>query len=272
MMLPTINNDSLSPSGLASHLQATLVQRCGTNPSYSLRAFAKQLGLESSFLSKLLSGQRSITFQLIERLTEPLLLSPVEVREFKDHLARSKGTQSAGTKYVDLSLDAFKVIADWHHYAILELTKVEGFHFLPSHIGKKLGISMHEARDAVERLKRLEMLEIDQKTKKLRPAKNFATYGNLFTAPAFRKLQKQVLLQAISALEDTPFEKRHQSSLTLAIHSPSLKKAIARIQDFRDELGDVLQPEGKKYDDVYQFSISLFPVEDHRKGTLNDKK
>ena len=275
MNLTTASSKSKAPLterdlDFVSYLRALLVKRCQANPAYSLRAFAKQLGVEPSFLSKLFAGKRKLTLKLIERLAAPLLLSPAEVHQFKSRLI-GEPTSDAGrdSHEANLTLDAFQVIADWYHYAILELTKIEGFEFQPAWISKKLGITVHEARDAIERLKRLEMLIWDEKKKKLKPVEQYSTATNPFTAPAFRKLQKQVLQQALVALENVPFEDRHQSSVTLAIHAPSLNFAKEKIAVFRKELSKTLQPEGKKFQEVYQFSISLFPAK-NLKGTSHE--
>jgi uncharacterized protein (TIGR02147 family) len=247
---------------LVSHLRSLLVKRCQTNAAYSLRAFAKQLGIEPSFLSKILAGKRKVTVSLIDRLATPLTLSPAQVLNFKKQTVAPQELISAtpSAVYSNLTIDSFQVIADWYHYAILELTKVEGFKLNALWISKKIGISVHEAKDAIDRLLRLELIEIDSKRKTILPVKNYTTTANDFTASAFRKLQKQVLLQALHALENTAYEERYQSSVTIAIHAPTLKQAKAKIAAFQKEMGATLQPAGKKYQEVYQLSISLFPA------------
>src|SRR5688572_17118598 len=64
-----------------------------------------------------------------------------------------------GVSYKILQTDAFRVISDWYHYTILELTFVEGFRNDPTWIANKLGITQFEAKEAIARLKRLELLE-----------------------------------------------------------------------------------------------------------------
>ncbi len=52
-----------------------LLLRTAKNPSYSLRAFAKSLQVEHSALSKILSGKRSLTPEMIYRISTRLGVS-----------------------------------------------------------------------------------------------------------------------------------------------------------------------------------------------------
>ena len=64
---------------LRMYLQQEFLRRCRTNPRYSLRAFARALKLESSYLSKILQGKREVTTRLVSRVQEPLKLSAQQV-------------------------------------------------------------------------------------------------------------------------------------------------------------------------------------------------
>jgi len=243
-------------------LQETLVSRCKTNSAYSLRAFAKQLQLEPSFLSKLLSGKRKATPAVITKISLRLSLNPEEVQKYI-------GSTSARPQYQNLAIDHFTMIADWYHYAILELTLVKGFQSDSNWIAKKLGIKKIEAQTALERLERLEMIKKNDRDEYENFSGNNTTVGNEFTAVAFRKLQKQILLQALHALENTPLELRDQSSMTLAIDPDLIPQAKEKIKKFRRELCTFLQENNRPKKDIYQLSVSLFPVTEPKpKGAL----
>ena len=65
VMKTTHHNKPDMDLGLAQNFQTCLrnelERRCKANPAYSLRAFAKFLGVDPSFLSKVLSGKREVT-------------------------------------------------------------------------------------------------------------------------------------------------------------------------------------------------------------------
>lgn len=248
-------------------LQKELLKRCKANPKYSLRAFARLLNAEPSFVSKLLNRKRSITPALVRRFGKQLGFGPSETARYLEGLSEKQPVKSVGTSktdYRNLSLDHFEMIADWQHYAILELVSVNGFQASFRWIATRLGITVSEARAAVERLERLEFLEITEDGRWINCSGSNTTVGNEFTAVAFRKLQKQILEMAIDALEDTPIEKRSQTSMTMAIDSSKIKEAKKRIDVFRRDLTTYLQS-GSKRDGVYQLSVSLYPL---TKGSL----
>ena len=105
------------------------------------------------------------------------------------------------SSFTTIGVDAFKVISDWYHYAILELTYLD--HFQPDlkWISNALGITVHEARDAKERLMRLDFLTINEEGRWIDTLGDANNLGNEFTAPAMRKLQTQVLEKAIIELK-----------------------------------------------------------------------
>ena len=252
-------------------LQEELIRRCKTNPSYSLRAFARTLGVEPSYLSKLLGQKRRVTAKTFQRLTDKLNLSPAQVAQFNESgssAASADGASQSDANYHQLSLDQFQVIADWYHYAILELTTVKDFQPSARWIAKSLGITVTEAKAAIERLVRLELLEVTAKGKFVNISGNNSTVGNAFTSAAFRTLQKQVLEKALHALEEIPMEFRDQSSITMAIDTRRIEEAKRIIKKFRRDMCGLLQAK-PPFNDVYQLSVSLYPLtKKERKSSL----
>lgn len=245
-------------------LQQELVRRCRENRNYSLRAFARHLSLEPSFLSKLLRGERNITLENFRKLADRLLLDPEEYKQFSQTIEQkslrrgSKGKSDFPLN--ELSSDQFQVIAEWYHYAILELLSVKSFQPNVRWIARALDVSPAEISAALERLERVGLLEKTETGWANSKGSNTTT-GNPFTTVAFRKLQRSILEKAIVALETVPMEKRDQSSITMAIDTSKLPEAKKRIQKFRRELMHFLQSDGEP-DEVYHLSISLYPVTD----------
>ena len=246
----------MNAENFRARLQDELIQRCRNNPSYSLRAFARSLSLEPSALSKILRGRRAISASMVDRLAPRLGMDPEESRIVRNSAKKGK---LPAHEFAQLSADTFRVISDWYHYAILELTTLHQFHGNTAWIARTLGITVSEVNIAVERLVRLEFLEIDKNGKWKDVSGNITTVGNEFTAAAFRNLQKQILRMAAEAMEKVPMEERDQSSLTLAVDARLLPKAKEKIKKFRRELSAFLQSSEKR-DRVYQVSLSLYPV------------
>lgn len=68
--------------GFQQVLAAELAQRRQRNGRYSMRAFARDMGLEHATLSQLLRGRRRLTPRSVRRIGQRLRLSPVEVERF----------------------------------------------------------------------------------------------------------------------------------------------------------------------------------------------
>jgi len=237
------------------YLQDELVSRGQKNSSYSLRSFARTLGLDPSSLSQILRGKRKLAPKSIEKLAQRLGLGPDEIAKFKT----APGILNPIPSRYELTLDVFKVIADWYHFAIFELVTVRNFQPDPKWISKSLGITVSEAHSAIERLQRLDLIVIDNKGKWKQGNDLITTTGNSFTTTAFRKLQRGVLEKALLALEEMPIEIRDQTSMTMAINSKRIPEIKEKIKKFRRQLCEDLQKD-KVRDSVYNLGVSFYPL------------
>jgi len=243
-------------------LQNELIRRSRNNPRYSLRAFARSLEYDVSSLSKILSGKRPIGRKLISRFGGRLGLPPDVIQSYRRSLSRRESDLELENDdtYQNLSLDAFQIIADWYHYAILELMRVDSFRAHPGWIARALGISRHEVNAAVERLRRTGLLRLDSKGRWIDVSgEKTSTVGNDFSAAAFRAMQRQLLEKALDSLENVPFEKRDHSSMTMAVDVSKLPEARERIRRFRRDLARRLSRGSCKHE-VYNLSIAFFPL------------
>jgi DNA-binding Lrp family transcriptional regulator len=265
-MMPQSKRSDTQASDFRAFLQSELTRRLKANPRYSLRAFAKALQVDHSTLAKILAGKRPLGRIAMRRLGTKLGLSEAEVSLFA---TASSGAED--TDFQQLSLDSFSVISDWHHFAILELLRTDDFRADEKWIAQALGIPKPEATAAVQRLKRLGLIQQEPSTGKwFQPADGKATtLGNPFTARAFRNLQKQILEKAVVALEETPIEERDQTSMTIAVDVSKMPEAKERITGFRRELSKFLS-RGDRRDEVYHLSISLYPVTRIKKGANHE--
>ncbi len=246
-------------------LKEEFARKCKRNPKFSLRAFASLLEIESSALSKILNGKRRLTPQMVMRLGKKLNLGPKELSRFSIVPNQNYGDTSY-LEFQQLTLDQFSVIADWYHYAIHELVKLNSFKSNTQWISKTLKISIAEASSATERLIRLGYLEKTENGQLVNKSGPLTTVGNKFSGVAFRKLQKQILEKALEALEEIPMDKRSQTSMTMAISTKKLNQAKKKIDKFRRELSEFLEEDQNSLDAVYHLGISLYPVTKDKKG------
>jgi len=237
-------------------LQHELVERCKKNNAYSLRSFARFLQVDPSTLSQVLRRKRKLTRKTLLRIASRLGLGPDEISRFDESSpVPLDATQSA----YELTLDVFKLIADWYHYAIFELVTLQNFRSDARWIARTLGITVSEAHSAVERLQRLSLIEVDKNGRWKQGQDLITTADNPFTVSAFRKLQRQVLDKAITALEELPIAIRDQTSMTMAMNSKRIPEVKNQIKKFRRELCKYLQQDQVR-DCVYNLGVSFYPL------------
>jgi transcriptional regulator with XRE-family HTH domain len=241
-----------SSGDLRTYLQTEFERRTRHNPRYSLRAYARMLQIDPSALCKILKGKRAITGQMFDHLCGRLSLSEQQ----RDSLRpRHSG---APVRYRVLDSELFESIADWHHYAILELIQTRNFEPSVSWVAGRLNLPILTVESAVERLQKIGMLEIRATGQWIDRSLDVTTLGTA-TSTALKRHQRQVLERALEALDNLPVDDRDQSSVTMAADSSLLLEAKEKIKDFRRELAEFLSSSRKK-DSVLQLSISLFPV------------
>lgn len=247
-------------------LQSEFADRCKKNGRYSLRAFAKFLEMDASSLSQIMSGKRPISNRAIDRLSLKLGAKPRDRRNFGlDRPVRLSGAIEAPQKdFYRLNLDTFTAIADWQHYAILELPFVNGFQADPKWIAKKLSITVEEAKSSVERLLRLGLLlkEGQSVVKAARHHTN-AIATPVDTSSAHRELQRQLIKKSLLAIDQTEPVEKDITSMTMAIDVKNLDRARELIAKFRRDLCELL--EDGEQTRIYNLGIQLIPISEDSK-------
>jgi uncharacterized protein (TIGR02147 family) len=176
-------------SDLRHILQEEFVRRCRTNRSYSLRAFAKALRVDSSTLSQFIRGKRKLSPQIQLRLAKQIGLNPKQIQQLASSPSAQDHSQVRAEDFRDLSLDIFQLIADWYHYAIFELITLKDFDPSSRWIARKLGITPTEADAAIARLKRLDLILVNEDGSWSQGAPLITNAHQDLTAAAFRKLR-----------------------------------------------------------------------------------
>ena len=232
------------------------------NKAYSLRSYSRALDLDPSNLSKLLNYRKELGPQLKAKLAHKIGFTTEDLAAFT-----AGGADIRDQAYELHNLEAFQLVADWQHYAILELFKTKSFKPSIAVISARLDLTVAESKASLARLERAGLLKKD-KDGILRPVdESSSSILSVATSKAHREQQKQILEGAIEAIEQTPIEDRSQSSITFAIDTEKLEQARKLIKKFRRQLGRLLS-QSEKLDEVYQLSVSLYPVTKKLKETL----
>lgn len=242
------------PQSFRAHLQAELARRCAANLQYSLRAFARDLGVNHATLSQVLRGERPLTTRSIVELGTALRLPDdvVQTHCANEPLSVSGSREGAAM----LARIAAEVISEWHHFALLELTHLESFKPDVRWISQVLNISTDEVAGALSRLLRLRLLELHG-DRWVDVSGDTIAHADDFTQAAIERLFEQVRQMTAASIAKPERLHRSHGVTTLAADSKKLPEAIAAIERFRAELGALLSSDTP--DVLVQFETHLFP-------------
>lgn len=264
--------NSGSPENLPAHagpqgrIQRVLFQSLAEaklkNPAYSLRAFAKKLKLSPAALSEILNGKRAVSVKLADRILTGLDADPAVKGEILGSFRKGASVATDEQKrvidaFTQLSVEQFKTIADWYHFAILCLFETSQFTADPDDISRRLGVRKADVIQALQRLERLGMLERSPKGKLRLTGKQFHTADGPASS-AVRLSHGQSLELAKKSLEVDAVDIRDFTSLTMAIDPEKMDRARKLIRQFRTKLARELEVDPKG--EVYMLSVGLFPL------------
>lgn len=255
-----------------SWLVSEFAARKRQNAAYSLRAFARHLGLSPSAASEILAGTRPLAPKTAERVVNQLCLSGEQRTELlalaaSECRARRKRApiSSALPEYLVLEADRFAVIAEARHYAILGLMKTDDFRSDPKWIAARLNLSLGEVLDALERLERVELIERQPEKGWLRRVARVAT-SNDFPSSALRQSHRETLEDTITALETVDVQLRDITSVTVALDPQRLNEAKDMLRAMRRHFLETMESGAKT--EVFNLNIQLVPVTAIRKENL----
>jgi uncharacterized protein (TIGR02147 family) len=241
---------------LIEHMKRTFAERCKKNSSYSLRAFSRSLGMDSSTVSAILKGKRPLTIKTARKIVEGLnITNPVEAQALIFSTFAADDLE-AGPGYTEMAMESAEAISSWQHFAILALLEIKDFKAQERAISERLNIPFGIVSECLNRLEKLGLITKHNDTWQL-TGKNMATPSQIPSA-ALREGHRQFIMKSLSSLENDAIDVRDISGITMAVSKSRLAEAKAMIQDFRRRLSTYME-DGPR-DAVYRLNVQLFPL------------
>jgi uncharacterized protein (TIGR02147 family) len=232
----------------------------GNNPAYSLRAFAKKVGVQPSALSEILNGKRDVTQKMAAKILERLCFDPETTQNLLSKLSNKKSrnkTVDSQRDFAQLNMDHYHIISEWYYFGILSLAETKEFNDKPQWIASRLNITIPEAKVALKRLERLDLLKRNENKRLVWAGVQFKTSDDVINM-SLRKSHYQNLELAKTSLDKDNIDSRDFSSMTMAIDPKKIPDAKEMIKNFRRTLCDFLES-GEKLE-VYRICLQLFPI------------
>lgn len=255
-----------SENSYRQFLQNEWVARSGRNPSYSLSAYARDLGLSPSSLSRVLSGAQGLSLARARKIAKEIDLSESETEHFcaqvEAHHGRSQLTRKIAartlrtqTPVTGLDLDRFQLVSEWYSIATLEALQLTHAKFSAAWVASSLGITEQQAKESIQRLIQLKL--IDSKTGKKKST--YLATPNGIPSRALKNFHRQVLTKALNAIDEQSVQTRDLSAVTFPMNQEDLVWAKSELQAFRKKLTTRLS-KTKKKNSLYLLSIQLFSL------------
>lgn len=251
-------------------LKEDFSRRTRVNPSFSLRAYARYLGVHPSTLSQVLLGNRPLPRKAENEILERLRLSAKERTLFRESLGHKKPRldqirmRPSDERYL-LDEAYFQIIAEWEHYAVLTLFDCHDFEPAHEHIQRRLNISKPRVEVVLANLLKFGLLKRNKKGALVKAHASVRTTEDV-ASHALRASHFDTLDLGKRKLEEVPLELRDFSSMMVALDEDKLPEAKQIIREFRQKMLALLK-DGKR-STVFQLAIQFYPIS----GTKAERK
>jgi len=259
-------------------IQTVFDHRMRLNPRYSLRAYARDLGLSPGFLSQILNQQRGLTLKKAAEVFNRLNFAPSEQKlyllEVQQGQRRSDSKKAQIQKQIDsviqqndahvVAQEDFQKVTHWYALALTQLLRMKES---PKKnklkwcawAAKKLNLQVSLVQSTLDTM--IEMKLVNEEKGVLIASHDTIWSTNQVPSAAIRTFHKQMIAKAQTAIEMQEIHERFLQS----IQFPVLKSDLPNIQNdivkFRNQM---LRKYGRTAagdaDTVYGLNMQLFKL------------
>jgi uncharacterized protein (TIGR02147 family) len=240
---------------------------------FSYRLFGRKVGLDASYLAKVLMNSRHIAEDSIPKFTETCGLAGKEAEYFEVmvRFAKAKSNQEGKVFFEKLlsikSTSAQKILANqyeyyrkWHHSAVRSVLEYHDFRGDCKALAAALSpaITPKEAKESIALLTSLGLIQADAEGRH-RLTEGAITTGAQWKSLAIEAFQEETIRLSSESLKRHPKEHRDVSTITMNINASDYGELRERIREFRASLINLIS-KATGPDRTYQMNIQLFPL------------
>lgn len=240
---------------------------------FSYQFMGQKVGMDPSYLAKILSGQRHIPTKKISLFSELCELSGKRAEYFETlvYFCRAKSDKESKLHYENLiklravkgytlTSAQYKFYSKWHYTAIRAILGLRNYTDEYEDIAKNLDppLRPEQVRQAITFMLRNGLIKKNE-DHVLKPTNKHISSGPQADKVAIRNFQKEMMHMAERSLEEHPKEIRDISTLTIAVK----KECIPDIQNIIAECREAIRQRidlDKDPDSIYQLNLQLFPL------------
>jgi uncharacterized protein (TIGR02147 family) len=254
----------------AKIINDSIAARRVKNPSYSMRAFSRESGISSAFLSQCLQGKRSPSEDMAHRIASALKFDAEKRAIFINSVRCSKARTSIaiksirsevrqtikGRQFRSIATDGLDTTEHWLGPALLELLNLNESERDLHWICKKLGKTTPEIESVLRKLLRQKLIHVQNGV--------YSRVEEPLTTPfisseSIRRYHASILDKARESIQSQKIGERDLSTITIATSPELIQQAALRIQNFRREMMEFLESGEKNC--IYALNINLFRLD-----------
>ena len=239
---------------------------------FSYRYIGQKLGLDHSFIVKILMGKRHIKESHIPSLCNLCKLEGKEAEYFETlvHFTKARSDSQIklyfeklmslkSVKHYNIHESQYEYFHKWYYAAIrsaLEILPVnENLQELADFLNPS--ITLQQAEESISLLQKLELIEKDEDGVFVL-TKNHLTTVDRWSVVAIKNYQKEVIKMSAESLDRDHKSQRDISTITMAIERDKLPILKEMLKDFREGVINQVD-EMDSPDAVYQLNLQLIP-------------
>jgi DNA-binding MarR family transcriptional regulator len=246
---------------LLDYLRKEYERRKNQNSSYSIRAFAHSLKLDSSTVSKILKGRRKLTFSLAQKILDRLELNPAQKTIYLSALSTPDITCPTEDSFTTSPHDreGQELMKLWEFYAILSTLELAMAPQTPVALARALGSTPQIVRRIVEYLLKVGYLKMENRRLKITGVRLTAPPNYPFDVLA--EVHKRYIDRGYEAMMNAKTRGLSDiSGITFTMPSTKFVEAKNLIKEFRRSFARYLTRDDVKNDSVYRINLQFFPL------------
>jgi len=234
-------------------------ERQQRNTQYSLRAYAKSIGIDHSILSKILSKKRSLTFETADRILSALDIQMSIKNSLLLTISDPSNFHGIGRhdEYRTISKEEMKKSLGWEAKAVLMAFEIPSVNPDTQSIAKFLNLSNDQVQGHIDTFIKMDLLLVSEGIYKFN-GQSLVTKGSLSNQDILTT-QRSLIEAALKYLDHQELPSVYSSS-TIAIPVSVMPEAKRRLDEFRWAFGSWIDNVEKEKTDVYQMNVQFFPL------------
>jgi uncharacterized protein (TIGR02147 family) len=243
----------------ATALDAIFQRKKQAKKAYSLRAFARDLGIDVSTVSRGLSGKSEISKSTVEKALGLNGLEDSESDALKNLLKEFSQRDQLTFVQKPMTTEEYERVAGWKYHAVINLTACTEFRSDVAWIAQRLNLPTDEVEVIINAL--LEQGLVEAVDGELRRVSDKTHLQFNYTTAKIRQGYRELVEKGLDSMDRYGLDVRDHTATMVAINPEMVPMIREEVKKFRRSLDAKFERRDDKKE-VYCFAVQVFPVTD----------